>query len=468
MTYTKLSIFYSLRFRLIASVVAIEVVMLSLLVWSNIRIIQTTHTDRLQDTANSLIQQIANTSGNYMVAVDYASLRDYLENIIKHQELSYLVILDRDERPVVSLGKMPDTRWPEVDLHPSRVIDGIFDSAHAIQVAGEPMGQVLMGFSLSLMQDAINKSRIRGISIAVTEIILTVLATVLIGLRLTRRLGILAQAAGEVGKGNYSVSVPIETADEVGKTAIAFNRMVAEVSGRTQQLELEEDRSRSLLAENRQLIRASLEVQEEERKYLARELHDELGQCITAIQADARSIRDLSSRCDPRVNISADAIMSVSTRIYEAVHSMMQRLRPGVLDHLGLVEALREAVNDWQGRNPGIRCTFEYAGDLAGLGERVNITVYRIIQECLTNITKYASATRVAVSLVNSSGSLSLEVADDGQGGKQPPSGAGLGLIGMRERVEALGGEFRLETAPGDGYRLAITIPVTAQESADT
>ncbi|MFV1974015.1 MAG: ATP-binding protein [Thiohalobacterales bacterium] len=468
MTYTKLSIFYSLRFRLIASVVAIEVVMLSLLVWSNIRIIQTTHTDRLQDTANSLIQQIANTSGNYMVAVDYASLRDYLENVIKHQELSYLVILDRDERPVVSLGKMPDTRWPEVDLHPSRVADGIFDSAHAIQVAGEPMGRVLMGFSLSLMQDAINKSRIRGISIAVTEIILTVLATVLIGLHLTRRLGILAQAAGEVGKGNYSVAVPIETADEVGKTAIAFNRMVAEVSGRTQQLELEEERSRGLLAENRQLIRASLEVQEEERKYLARELHDELGQCITAIQADARSIRDLSSSCDPRVNISADAIMSVSTRIYEAVHSMMQRLRPGILDDLGLVEALREAVNDWQGRNPGIRCTFEYAGDLAGLGERVNITVYRIIQECLTNITKYASATRVAVSLVNSSGSLSLEVADDGQGGKQPPSGAGLGLIGMRERVEALGGEFRLETAPGDGYRFTITIPVTAQESADT
>ena len=468
MTYSRLSFFHSLRFRLIAGVVAIEIVMLSLLVWSNIRIIQTTHTDRLHDTANSMIQQIANTSGKYMVAVDYASLRDYLNNVVKHRELSYLVILDRDEHSVVALGNVPGTRWPETDLHPSQVTDGIFDSAQVIRVAGEPMGRVLMGFSLALMQDAIDKSRIRGISIAVTEIILTVLATVLIGLHLTRRLGLLAQAAEEVGKGDYSVSVPIETADEVGKTAIAFNRMVSEVSSRTQQLKHEEERSRHLLAENRQLIHASLEVQEEERKYLARELHDELGQCITAIQADAESIRDLSSSCDNRITTSADAIMSVSTRIYEVVHSMMQRLRPGVLDHLGLVEALSEAVSDWQGRNPGIQCTFECTGELAGLGERINITVYRIVQECLTNITKHAGATRVSVSLANKSGKLQLEVQDDGRGSEQSPPGNGLGLIGMRERVEALGGEFRLQTAAGDGYGLTIIIPVTGKERTET
>ena len=92
------SLLHSLRFRLIASVVTIEIVMLSLLVWNNITIIQATHTDRLRDTASSMIQQIANTSGNYMVAVDYATLGDYLGHVMDYRELAYLVVLDRDDR----------------------------------------------------------------------------------------------------------------------------------------------------------------------------------------------------------------------------------------------------------------------------------------------------------------------------------------------------------------------------------
>jgi signal transduction histidine kinase len=466
MKHQALSFFRSLRFRLIASVVLIEVVMLSLLVWSNIVIIQTTHTDRLQDTVTSMIQQIANTSGSYMVEVDYASLREYLQNVVKHRELAYLAILDRDENVVVTLGESPDTARPPADAHPSDVIDGIYDTEREIRVAGQLMGHVLMGFSLSLMQEAIDKSRFRGISIAATEIILTVLATVLIGLHFTRRLGVLAEAAEQVREGNYSVVVPTEADDEVGRTAAAFNRMVGEISDRTQRLQQAEETSRGLLAENRQLVHTSLEVQEEERRHLARELHDELGQCITAIQADAESIRDLARGCDQRVTTSAGAIMDVSSRIYHVVHSMMQRLRPGVLDDLGLVVALRESIDDWQERNPDIRCSFETSGELDGLGERVNITVYRIIQECLTNITRHARASRAGIRLARSPRLLQLQVRDDGQGARLPVQGGGLGLIGMRERVEALGGNFRLATAPGEGLEITITIPLAGDEGA--
>ena len=291
-----ISLFHSLRFRLIASVVTIEVIMLSLLVWNNISIIHTTHTDRLRDTATSMIQQIANTSGNYMVAVDYATLEDYLSNIISYKELSYIVVVDRDDNTVIVQGAISPKARPEIDSHPAQVNDGVFDIAQEIEVAGQSMGRVLMGFSLSLMDDAIYKSRNRGITIALIEIILTIIVTIIIGLGLTRRLGMLSKAAAEVEAGNYSVSVPTEINDEVGKTATAFNRMVAEVSKRTRQLLQEEKRTQQLLSENRLLIQKSLEVQEEERKHLARELHDELGQCITAIQADAESIRDLSAR----------------------------------------------------------------------------------------------------------------------------------------------------------------------------
>ena len=150
----------SLRCRLIVSVVIIEIVMLSILVWNNITIIQTTHSDRLRDTANSMLQQIANTSGSYMVAVDYASLEGYLKNVIDYKELVYLAILDRDDKLVISLGPFPDKHRPAIDNDPTKTDDKIFDIAKDITVAGQPMGKVLVGFSLSLMQDAINKSRI--------------------------------------------------------------------------------------------------------------------------------------------------------------------------------------------------------------------------------------------------------------------------------------------------------------------
>jgi signal transduction histidine kinase len=465
MTQGKFSFFYSLRFRLIAGVVAIEIVMLSLLVWSNITIIHSTHADRLQDTANSLIQQIADTSGSYMLAVDYASLQDYLNKVVSHKELSYVVVLDRDEKPVVSLGDVPGMRWPAVDEHPSGVDDAIYNIARAIKVSDEPMGQVLAGFSLSLMQSAINSARLRGIVIAVSEIFLTVLATVLIGLHLTRRLGVLANAAERVGAGDYSVVVPTETADEVGKTAAAFNRMVAEVSSRTRQLEQEEEKSRQLLEENRRLVHTCLEVQEEERKHLARELHDELGQCITAIQADAESIRDISAGRDARTEASAGAILDVSSRIYDVVHSMMTRLRPNILDDLGLVAALKDDISAWMQRNPETTCILNATGQLDNLGERINISVYRIIQECLTNVARHAGACNVSIDLAGEINRLLLRIEDDGCGMVVTAPTGGLGLIGMRERIEALGGVFSTDTQ-GSGFLIEITIPLPCRAGA--
>jgi len=434
--------------------------MLSLLVWNNVTIIHSTHTDRLRDTASSLIQQITNTSGNYMVAVDYASLENYLAKVMDYRELSYLMVLDRGLNEVISLGSAPQAMRPVPDEHPAQVKDGIYDIASEITVADQPMGWILMGFSLATMEEAINKSRVRGISIAAAEIALTVMVTVLIGLGLTRRLGVLANAAQAVEGGNYSIAVPVESADEIGKTAAAFNRMVAEISKRTQQRTEAEAKTGKLLAENRQLIQTSLAVQEEERKHIARELHDELGQCITAIQADAESIRDLSRGCDERITTSSGAILDISSRIYEVVHSMMQRLRPGVLDDLGLVEAIRDEFSAWKDRHPDIACTFNATGAPDNAGERINITVYRVIQEGLTNIAKHAHASHVTIDLTQEQDQLLLVIQDNGRGMDLSFPRAGLGLIGMRERVEALGGEISLETAEGQGLTVRITIPL--------
>ena len=234
-----------------------------------------------------------------------------------------------------------------------------------------------------------------------------------------------------------------------------------------------ENEVRELLDENRALVGESLVVQENERRHLSRELHDELGQCITAIQADAEIISAFASRCDCRLEKSAEAIKAVSARIYEFVHSTMLQLRPSILEDLGLAETLHEEVDAWQTRHRNTGCTLSINTDLDGLDEQTAITIYRIVQECLTNIAKHASASNVVITfdLVDEMVSdnadtlpvtaLRFSIRDDGVGmDPKPARGRGLGLIGIRERAGALGGVLSTQTASGQGVTIVVTLPL--------
>ena len=227
-----------------------------------------------------------------------------------------------------------------------------------------------------------------------------------------------------------------------------------------------------LLDENRMLVGRSLVMQENERRHLARELHDEMGQCIAAIQADAEIISEFAPRCDNRLVKSAKAIKDVSAHIYEFVHSTMLQLRPSMLDNLGLEDAIREEVDTWRSRHPGTGCSLSINTDLDGLDEQANITIYRIVQECLTNVAKHASARSVAIEIDRIDAvlpgdtdtmpvsALQIFIRDDGAGMDPEVRARGLGLIGMRERAGALGGILVIETMPGKGMTIVVTLPL--------
>jgi PAS domain S-box-containing protein len=214
-----------------------------------------------------------------------------------------------------------------------------------------------------------------------------------------------------------------------------------------------------LLEENRRLARESLEIQERERAHLARELHDELGQCLTAIRADAQSICRLSRDREPRIFASGQAIGEVASRVYEVVRNMMRRLRPEMLDELGLGEALREIVGQWRARHPDIVWSLVLPDTLGALPEAVQITAYRLVQEAITNVIKHAQASRVDVAVTLDEAGLTVSVCDDGRGLEGAPHG-GLGLLGMRERVLAAGGHFDIQSHPGHGFRLSAVFPL--------
>ena len=214
------------------------------------------------------------------------------------------------------------------------------------------------------------------------------------------------------------------------------------------------------LEENRRLSQRSMQVQEEERRNLARELHDELGQSINAIKVDAVAIRDGSDNA-AEVRRGAKAIIDVSGQVYDVVRSLLQRLRPVALDELGLRSAVEYGVGQWQRRHSAVRCDFTAQGELDGLSEEVNITLYRLAQECLTNVAKHAQAATVTIALARVvGGEVHFSFEDDGRGFDPGQRSQGLGLVGLRERVEALGGQFDLKSAPGHGVRVRASIPV--------
>lgn len=226
--------------------------------------------------------------------------------------------------------------------------------------------------------------------------------------------------------------------------------------------------ARNQLRETRLLTKHMDEVQEAERRHLARELHDELGQCLTAIKTDAVLIRNRTEQTEPRVFNSAQAIIDTTSHIYDVVHNMITRLRPSPLDDLGLVPTLEQAISSWQQREPDIDFDLTITGKLDNLNEVMNMTVFRVVQEAITNAIRHAAADRIAVKIDAQQGgehdSLSIEIADDGKGMvvKDFHSDVDFGLLGMRERVQSLGGEFNLTSEPDAGVKIQIKIPLGA------
>jgi len=236
-----------------------------------------------------------------------------------------------------------------------------------------------------------------------------------------------------------------------------------------------EEKERVLLRKNRELTNQLFSVQERELKSIARELHDELGQSLTAIRTDATMVANYSrGRADRDSQISryANSIIDLTDNILDVINTMQRRLRPPALDALGLTEALTSLVDAWGRRHPRIRCELRLAGDLASLGEPLNITLYRIVQECLTNVARHSCASRVDVSVLRDThksrqglweDSVRAVVEDNGKGvdiQRALVDAGNFGLFGIRERVEGLGGELGLESSPGSGLRVDALLPL--------
>ncbi len=220
----------------------------------------------------------------------------------------------------------------------------------------------------------------------------------------------------------------------------------------------------------RHLSRRLLRVQEDERRQLARDLHDDIGQSLTAITLQAGLAAGATDEGARRACL--DELVSQCQQCIDRLRDIASLLRPPQLDRLGIAAALRNAAGRiLAAGGPVLDLQLDLPAQRPP--QEVELACFRIAQECLTNVRRHAAARRVTIQLAAEDGALHLVVADDGKGfdarmTPDPASGSGLGLVGMRERAEAIGGELRIESRPGAGTRVQARLPFGAAPQAPT
>jgi two-component system, NarL family, sensor histidine kinase UhpB len=251
-----------------------------------------------------------------------------------------------------------------------------------------------------------------------------------------------------VESGDMQARLPAFKLPELARIGDKFNHMV-------------ETLQQSILR-NHQLSQQLINLQETERKNLARDLHDEFGQSLTAIHADSSVVLQLAKTKYPELKDSATAIAQLSKHLMEMIGGLLQRLRPGALDELGLVPALHELVTTWRTRNEHCLCELKIEGELpCNMNEALRVTVYRLVQECLTNVARHAEAAQVMIYLMTENNQLQISVSDDGKGFEAHDL-SGFGLLGMRERVEGLGGTLQINSSQSAGTQVTARLLITS------
>lgn len=265
----------------------------------------------------------------------------------------------------------------------------------------------------------------------------------------------LEETADAIRRGEHDRRAPRSRLSDpaIGRTIDTFNAMLAE-----------QGRQRAELAA---LSSRTLSAQEEERRRIARELHDETAQELTALLVQIRLAADGSR--EPLTRERLTGLRAATSRALAGVRRIARELRPTILDDLGLAEAVRAYANESLARS-GTRAHVSTTGSAARLDPTRELVLYRVIQEALSNVAKHAEASRVDVVIGQYGDSVVASVTDTGHG-FQPrrtvtPTGQGLGLLGMRERLALVGGHLEIESSPGAGTVVRATVPLGASALA--
>ena len=274
--------------------------------------------------------------------------------------------------------------------------------------------------------------------------------------RVLKPVRLLIGGLNQVAQGAYDTRLPALVGHEGRQISVAFNGMAQSVQDSAQARRQAQEATQAL-ADNRELTHLIQTRIEQERGAIARELHDEMGQQVTAIKSMGLAIARKAAGQDDMIERSARLVMGCADQIYDGVHRLIAKLRPLALDRFGLRDALQDLLDDRRAHHAEVAMSLTTSGDLESLGDDLATAAYRIVQEALNNALRHAQASRVDVTLQESTQGLLLLVQDNGIGQVAQFESAGhYGLLGMRERAQALGGQFELEQVEPTGMRVRV------------
>jgi signal transduction histidine kinase len=310
---------------------------------------------------------------------------------------------------------------------------------------------VRLGLSYRSQRNAINDVTWQLIFTNIVMSIISIMAAVFLTWLITRPIRNLVGATQAVTQGDLTQRVTPWANDEIGRLTLAFNTMAASL----EQAAHEQAERAELRAH---FVNRVIAAQEDERRRIARELHDSTSQSLTSLLVGLQTLEQ-----SPDLRARTDQLRQIVSETLEEVHGLAWQLRPSALDDLGLSAALERYIADYQNR-------YKLPVDLIirGLdGQRlpleVETTVYRIVQEALTNVARHAQANRISVMLEHREHKTLVIVEDNGIGLDSVVAAKGssdhLGLYGIRERAELLGGKLVIESEPGHGTSLFVELP---------
>jgi two-component system sensor histidine kinase UhpB len=337
-----------------------------------------------------------------------------------------------------------------------------------VAVNGRPIGTVEI---VAEPRDEISEVWDSFVALGLVALIVNVAAVavlyVLFG-RVLRPLTGLADGLADLEHRNYRVRLPKVEARELVTITDKFNALAAALE--------------AARAENQRLNERLITAQDDERRRTALELHDEVGPCLFGLKANALSMaavaRDLPEPAGGKLSKRVDEIQGIVEHLQTINRSMLNRLRPMALGHVPLCDILTELVSDRARQHPEIVFDFKPGKIARSYGDSIDLTVYRCIQESMTNAVSHAQAKTIGIVLRESveggngaagadAPSLELTIRDDGRG-FTPGMRMGFGILGMQERVQGLGGRYRIDGSGGRGACVSIAIPLRKQVSQGT
>ncbi|MCS6843266.1 MAG: histidine kinase [Caldilineales bacterium] len=452
----------SVRTKILGIVLALTTLLGLGVTWQVRTVMQQVFIGELENRGHSVLSDLAGRSVDPILLNDTFAVYELLnDTVANHPDAVYAFVLDpagqvlahtfgEEGFPTALLTLNPPPAEGAGHLRYVSELGRLHD--FSARILDGRAGSVHLGLS---------ERRLQGVVDAVTgQMLLTTALVAMVGIAaatlltnlLTRPIRDLVQVTTEVGRGNLAVRAPHWADDEIGALADAFNQMVADLDASRQAL-AEKDAARTRLLE--QLINA----QEEERKRIARELHDSVGQALSSLMLGLKMLAQTDSLDAARQQ--AEALRRQAVETLEQVRVLSRQLRPSVLDDLGLAAALERYVDEFARLYPHI------AVDLhCNLAERlpppVETTLYRIVQEAMTNAARHGQPTLISVLLTRRDGHVQAIVEDDGCGFDVEAarrSGRSVGLHGMAERAELLGGRLDIESSQ-DGTAVYVEVPM--------